>query len=409
LSDKELNEDQASDWSGSLPLGEGVEGLYVHVPFCARKCSYCDFYSETQHDHARQRDYVLTVLHEAELWRQFLGDERLRLTSVYFGGGTPTLLSPPLMRELLRGLRRVLPLAQVDEWTLEANPATVDAAQLDMLRAEGVNRLSVGVQSFDDEHLHMLGRLHDAAAAIATLESAGRAGFSRLSADLIFGIPGQTLADWRREVETAAGLGLRHLSCYGLTYEEGTQLERRASRGELPRLSEEEELELFRLTADTLERLGIPRYEVSNFASPGEECRHNLMYWDGGNYLGLGPAGASHLAGVRWHNPASLQAWQRGIEAGRLLAEDLEHLTPGQRAGELAMLMLRTARGMQRLRYSARTGEDPFRLFGGQIKRAVAQGLLEVSDDCIRLTRRGFEVADAVAGDFLAQVHSEPL
>lgn len=373
----------------------------MHVPFCERKCDYCDFYSVTGAPTAIRRAYVAGVLQEAELWAEELGRARFRIRTIFFGGGTPTRLAPEEMQTLLHGLAARLPLETVEEWTVEANPVTVDQAYLRMLRDNGVTRLSIGVQSFDDRDLKCLGRLHDSEGALRTICEARAAGFERLSADLIFGVPEQTLTRWEQNLGQALQLGLTHLSCYGLTYEEATALGRRLRAGEVTPATETEELELFRRTNRILEEGGLLRYEVSNFAAPGEECRHNLLYWKGGNYIGLGPAAASHLSGSRWRTPANLQAWQNAVDGAGLAVEELEVLTQRQRAGELAMLMLRTARGMDCQTFRSRLTIDPMSLFHEQIRKFVKNGLLEVSSGGARLTQRGLEVADAVSAEFL--------
>ncbi len=383
-----------------LPPGD-FDGLYVHVPFCAHKCHYCDFYSITRQSPDRMARFVDRVLAEADLWA---GDRRRAVAprTIFFGGGTPTLLPPAEMVRLIAGLRERFDLSGVDEFTVEANPATVTAEHCGALRAAGVDRLSFGAQSFDQGDLNLLERHHDPADVGASLATARAAGFTRLNLDLIFAVPGQTLASWQRTLSAAVALGTPHLSCYALTYEPNTALAVRKRLGQFNAAPDELELAMLHDTRDRLAAAGYAAYEVSNFSRAGEACRHNVNYWTGGNYLGLGPSAASHLDGWRWKNRPHLGEWEAAVDAGRLPAADVEQLGPRQRAGELAMLMLRLERGLDLAFCSERSGVDAAAVFGPTIDRWVGGGLLTVSDGIVRLTRRGIEVADGVAGEFVA-------
>ncbi len=386
----------------SLP-GEGcVEALYIHVPFCVRKCDYCDFYSMGGASVAAMEGYVDAVLREAGLWREQLEDGQLDIRTVFIGGGTPTVLPKSLMRRLLGGLRAALPLGGVDEWTVEANPTTVDVQVCRMLLDDGVTRLSVGVQSLEDADLRSLGRTHTAAEAEATVAMARAAGFARLSVDLIYGIPGQTEAGWRRNLQRVIGMGLTHVSCYGLTYEEGTPLEKRRRSGGVRSASEAEDLALFRLTGAVLEPAGLKRYEVSNYAVVGEECRHNLTYWRGGDYIGIGPAAASHLAGCRWRTPGNLGEWQEAAASRSLLVEDFERLTAAQRRAELAMLMLRMREGLTYDTFARLLRQDARRVFAVPLQRLAKAGLIRLNPHGAALTDRGMEIADTACLEFFA-------
>lgn len=403
MSDNEVK-NTGKPWKSveALPAEGRVEALYVHVPFCLHKCEYCDFYSLAGASLAAMTAYVDAVLLEAGLWREQLEDGEFDIRTVFIGGGTPTLLPVSLMRRLLTGLRRAIPMDGVDEWTVEANPATVDADCCRMLLDEGVTRLSVGVQSLDDGELRMLGRTHTATDARRTVETAMAEGFGRVSVDLIYGIPGQTQTAWRRNLERVVGMGLTHVSCYGLTYEEGTPLEKRRRGGGVASISEAEDLELFRLTGAVLEQAGLKRYEVSNYAVIGEECRHNLTYWRGGDYIGIGPAAASHLAGCRWKTPRNVESWQNAAVGQTLFAEDFERLTGGQRAAELAMLMLRTTEGLRYCVFARRLGQDARKLFAIQLQRLAKEGIIQLNPYGAALTDRGLEIADTASLEFFA-------
>jgi oxygen-independent coproporphyrinogen-3 oxidase len=381
----------------ALPPAE-VEGLYVHVPFCFHKCHYCDFYSITRQTDDRMARFVDLVLAEAGQWEE----KGWRPRTIFFGGGTPSLLPLPLMRRLIDGLHSRFDLSGVDEWTVEVNPATAKLEYCQMLREVGVNRLSFGAQSFTPAELKTLERHHDPADVPRSVELARAAGFRRLNVDLIYGIPGQDLASWDASLSAAIALGTDHLSCYGLTYEPNTPMAVKKRLGHFRAVEENIELQMLHHTRARLANAGLQAYEISNYSAPGEECRHNLVYWTGGNYLALGPSGASHVSGWRWRNRPHLGEWEDAVAAGGVPAVDVEHLSPERRAGELAMLLLRLSRGIEFDDFSARTGADARALFAEPLDRLSKLGLVSIDDRAARLSRSGLDVADAVAAEFLA-------
>lgn len=390
-----------------LPVGE-IAGLYVHVPFCAHKCHYCDFYSITRQGGDRMARFVDLLLAEADLWLKSPAGSGARPRTIFFGGGTPTLLPEPLMRGLLRGLRDRFDLGRLEEWTVEANPATVRAEYCGVLRDAGVDRLSFGAQSFRPGELAVLERRHDPADVGRSVDLARGAGFRRLNVDLIYAIPGQDLGAWSESLEAAIALGTPHLSCYNLTYESNTPMAVKKRLGRFQPVEEDVELEMLHHTRSRLRAAGYRPYEVSNYAVPGDECRHNLVYWTGGNYIGLGPSAASHVQGWRWRNRPHLGEWENGVAAGELPATDVESLSPDRRAGELAMLMLRLDRGIEFDAFAARTGRDARSAFPEQIDRFAPVGLLTVDGVAIRLTETGINVADAIAAEFLNVAEDVP-
>jgi len=375
-----------------------IPALYVHIPFCFHKCHYCDFYSITRQSDDRMSRFVELILREAEMWSSV----DLRPKTVFFGGGTPTLLPMVQMHRLIAGLRQRIDLSQIDEFTVEANPATVSLEYFQMLRSAGVDRVSLGAQSFDRGELKLLERHHDPGDVPASLELARRAGFGRINFDLIYAIPGQTLESWSRSLDRAIALGTTHLSCYGLTYEPNTPIAVKKRLGVLHQAPESLELEMLRHARSRLAACRLAAYEISNYATPGEECRHNLVYWTGGSYIGLGPSAASHVEGWRWKNRPHLGEWERAIESHSLPAIDVEQLAPPRRAGELAMLMLRLSRGLNFADFSARTRFDARRLFADPIERFARVGLLHADETAIRLTDAGLSVADSLSAEFLA-------
>ena len=375
----------------------------MHVPFCFHKCHYCDFYSITRQNEQRMARFVDLMLAEAGQWvtAEREGGPALRPRTVFFGGGTPSLLPAALMKRLLEGLKERIDLSAVDEWTVEVNPATATEAYCALLRESGVDRLSFGAQSFRKSELATLERHHDPDDVPRSINLARSAGIKRINVDLIYGVPGQDLAAWDESLSAAMALGTEHLSCYGLTYEPNTPIAVKKRLGLLRPVEEDIELEMLRHTRKKLTAAGIAPYEISNYAKPGEACRHNLMYWTGGNYIGLGPSAASHVRGWRWRNRPHLGEWEDAVGEGLLPAVDVEQLSPERRAGELAMLMLRLDRGISLSDFAARTGRDARAVFADPLNRLTRLGLLEADDEGIRLTDGGLAVADAVASEFL--------
>lgn len=367
-------------------------GLYVHVPFCVRKCPYCDFNSYPL-DKRSPGGYVDAVLVEGE---RYAGRARGRVATLYVGGGTPTTLPPSDLARLVRTLRDMFGVEAGAEVTVEANPGTVDRAIVEALLGAGVTRLSVGVQSFDAATLRALGRVHGAAEAAAAVEAASL--LPSFSVDLMFGVPGQSVASAVADAARAAELGAPHVSAYGLTYEPGTGFHAMRERGELTPASEEVELSAFDGIGDELEAAGIHRYEVSNFARPGHECRHNVGYWEGRDYLGLGAGAHSTLEGDRWWNEGDPAEYTAAVRAGGSPEAGRETLTAYTRYLEGLMLGLRMVRGAELAalaELAEAAGEE------GLVERVRQQeelGAVEVSEGRVRLTRSGLRIADAVIG-----------
>ncbi|GIW76995.1 MAG: coproporphyrinogen III oxidase [Phycisphaerae bacterium] len=377
-----------------------VQGLYVHIPFCFHKCHYCDFYSITRQSRERMDTFVELLLTEASFWQH----HRPRPRTVFFGGGTPSLLPLDLMQKLIDGLKKLLDLSGVIEWTVEVNPATSDREYLAMLLGHGVNRLSLGAQSFDPRELQMLERHHHPRDVEQSLRSAIDVGFERLNLDLIYAIPGQTLGSWKRSLEQAISLQTGHLSCYGLTYEPNTPMAVRRRIGEFQPVDESVELQMLRSTRDMLCAHGLPAYEISNYARPGDECLHNLIYWKADNYLGLGPSAASHLEGHRFKNRPHLREWEQGVMNQQLPVIEHERLTPEQRMNERVWLGLRLQEGVRfedLIRYHVTS--DPYDYYRSGLQKLSESGLIEVSNTGFCLTERGIPIADSVVAELLAR------
>jgi oxygen-independent coproporphyrinogen-3 oxidase len=380
----------------NLPRAE-IPGLYVHIPFCFHKCHYCDFYSITRQTPERMTRFVDLMLREAELWRHL----PVRPRTIFFGGGTPSLLPLDPMARLINGLRERFDFSLLNEFTVECNPATVSLEYCQMLREAGVDRLSFGAQSFDRGELARLERHHDPDDVPRSIEIARRAGFTRLNVDLIYAIPGQDLASWARSLEAAIALNTPHVSCYGLTYELNTPIAVKKRLGLLQQAEDALELEMLHHTRARLAHVNKPAYEISNYAIAGEECRHNLLYWNGGSYAALGPSASSHVHGTRWKNRPHLGEWENAVASDQLPATDVETLTPAQRAGELAMLQLRLSAGLSFDAFSAQTGCDARAVFADQLDRFSKLQMIQVDDRGFRLSDKGLNVADAIASEFL--------
>lgn len=373
-------------------------GLYVHVPFCVRKCRYCDFYSiEAPHPVAAFLEGLGAEIDLAAEGRGLFCD------SVYFGGGTPSLLPPEAVAAILERLRRTFRIDPAAEITLEANPGTVDAGKLAGFRAAGVNRLNLGVQSLRREKLGFLGRIHGPAEAVRAFEEARKAGFAQVGIDLIYGLPGESPESWRADLEAALALAPDHLSCYLLSIEPGTPLGREQAAGRFKAIAEWAAADLFLRTAELLSARGFLHYEISNFArlaAGGQEAafsRHNRKYWAGAPYLGFGPAAHSHLPPRRFWNPPDLGGWLAALKRGEAPACGAETLDRGQEILEAVFLGLRTAWGVDLGDLRVRLGYDLAREQAGKLEEYLECGLLRREGERLCPTARGMLVADRLA------------
>lgn len=374
--------------------------LYVHIPFCLRKCPYCDFVSFPAVSAERMHSYAAALVRELELWAQRLGPAP-ELASIYVGGGTPTLWPADLWEELKAALRRHFAFSPDLEFTVEANPGTVDYGLLSALRKLGANRLSLGVQSFDPRFLALAGRPYGPEDIWAAVAAARSAGFANLSLDLIFGFPGQTLADWEKDLEAALALAPTHLSCYELELHPDTPWGRAEAEGRLARPEEEERAAMYEYAVERLARAGFEQYEISNFARPGYACRHNLAYWLRRPYLGVGVAAASFIGERRWTNVKTLDEYLARLSLGRLPVADVEELTPEAAMAETMFLGLRLTRGVDGAAFRRRFGREITEVYGRQIAALAERGLLEERAGTYRLTERGRLLGNLVFREFV--------
>ena len=389
--------------SGALRPGDPL-GVYVHFPFCSVRCPYCDFAVDTRSEipHDAYAEAVVAEIEARAPWFDGAGP----LASIYFGGGTPGLWRPAALGRVIEAARRVFgerPAAEL-EITVEVNPGEIDADRLRALRSQGANRLSIGVQALEDRLLVALGRNHDATAGPAAMAAAREAGFDNFSVDLIFGVPGQSLDDWRRDVDAIVALRPAHLSAYALTIERGTVFGARDRAGGLPRPDDEAVAAMFEHARAAFAAAGLTPYEVSSYARPGRRARHNQLYWTLAPYLGVGASAASFRpladgGGWRFSNPRAtdvyLQAARAG--AGSPAVRHVERRTAGDLENEALWLGLRTADGIDRAAHRRRHGRDP--LAGREAAAGAAQssGWLEIDDARLRLTPAGLLFADEIA------------
>ena len=360
-----------------------MAGLYVHIPFCKRRCLYCNFFSTTFLE--RQEEYIRALIKEIAARKNEAGEP---IRTIYIGGGTPSTLPAEHIQRILDSIGT----AAAEEITMELNPGDASPAYLQAIRAAGINRLSIGIQSFKDNLLSLIGRRHTAQQAIDAVRMAQEAGFDNISIDLIYALPTQTMDQWKQDIETALTLHIQHLSSYGLMYEPGTALTRMRDRNEIEPIDEETENAMYDTLCERLQEHGFMHYEVSNFALPGYEAKHNSSYWDGTPYIGVGAGAHSYIGSVRSWNPDDLDAYIRGILSGSLQRES-ETLTDTDRYNERIMLGLRTNRGIA----------EPLSSHSRSvIESKMQQGLLRKTDDGrIVATLQGIHILNRIIEDLM--------
>jgi oxygen-independent coproporphyrinogen-3 oxidase len=379
-----------------------IAHLYTHVPFCAKKCAYCAFYSEASSGALVNR-YVGALIRELEMVAQ-----DLRPRTVFFGGGTPSLLNSEQWQRIFKAMER-LHLLGAAEWTVECNPATVSADKAKLLRDWGVNRISMGVQSFDAALLERLGRIHSREMIFKSFDILRGAGFDNVNVDLMFAIPGQTMEIWRKTLAEAVALGSEHLSCYEVIYEEDTPLFEQLHAGKIC-ANEELACAMYEELLATVDEAGFHQYEVANFArhfsgipaeTPDHACRHNINCWRGGSYYGLGPSASGYVGGARTRNSANTTLYCEQLERGQRAIESSEELTPLGRAGEIAAFGLRMTAGWPLAQFRQRTGFELQGEWKSEINRMLELGYARLDGERFQLTRQGLRYADWAASEFL--------
>lgn len=382
-------------------------GLYLHIPYCVRKCHYCDFYSvatseepianRVNHQLDSDNSTFLDAL-EAEL-KQL--PTRFAPHTIFVGGGTPTELSDVDFARLLDMVHRYVDLNHLVEWTCESNPGTLTPSKVEMFTPAGINRVSLGVQSFQASSLEFLGRIHSAEEAMDGYHLLRDHGIENINLDLIFGVPGATREMFITDIETMLDLRPEHTSCYNLMYEEGTPLTRMLNQKLIRPADSEEELEQYHLVRDRYQEAGYAHYEISNFALPGRECRHNLLYWGAGEYIGCGPSAHSHWTGQRYSNVRSIKRYGDALLNNRSARDFEERLEPRAKARETLVMGLRCLDGVDRTSFARSTGFDLASLYASEIDDLCAQGLLRSTNQTIALTEKGLFVSDTVFAELV--------
>ena len=368
---------------------------YVHIPFCTQICYYCDF-SKVFIKNQPVDSYLEHLLEE------FRSYDIQKLRTLYIGGGTPTALSASQLEVLLKGLTENLDLSVLEELSIEANPGDLDADKIAVLKNSAVNRVSLGVQTFDDKMLKKIGRSHLEKDIYENIDRLKLAGFDNISIDLIYALPGQTMEQVKENVAKAIGLDIPHMSLYSLILENHTVFMNRMRRGKLPLPKEELEAEMFEYIISELERAGFEHYEISNFSKSGFESRHNLMYWDNAEYYGIGAGASGYVDGVRYKNHGPIRHYLSAVEEGNARFTE-EHLGQKEQMEEEMFLGLRKKSGVSMARFEEKFGRSFDGLYGEIVKDLVQQGLMQIEGDRVRMTKRGLFLGDTVAERFILE------
>jgi oxygen-independent coproporphyrinogen-3 oxidase len=368
-------------------------GLYLHIPFCRERCHFCAFYLEL-HREAAAEEFLRALRTEIRLHAADNIAAGRPLQSIYFGGGTPTVLSPPQLIAILVAVRDSFAWQPDCEITLEAHPGTVAMGDLIALRRAGVTRVSFGAESMENDELVRIGRPGDKTETIAAVAAARAAGFTNINLDLMYGLPGQTLDSWKRTLSACCDLSPTHLSCYALTVEEGTRLAQAVRRQASPAPDGQLQIHMDQAARDILTQAGYARYEISNYAQPGFECRHNLLYWTQGHYLGLGPSAQSFVGGVRFGNVANLAAYQAALEQGRLPVQERSTLTAKEQLRDAVIFGLRLERGIPTSNLNTHAANYGYQQTVDVLRTSK---LIEDEDERTRLSAQGRLYADSVA------------
>lgn len=377
-------------------IKQQMAGIYIHIPFCKQRCSYCAFYSTTLYN-IREK-YVNALCKELIMRKNYALDAAIE--TIYLGGGTPSTLSVEQLQRICDTIYATYPVSTTPEVTIECNPDDLTPDFLAQLKKLPFNRISMGVQSFSDTQLKRLGRRHNADRARQAVHNAREAGYKNISIDLIFALPGSTIAEWEHDLESAIALRPNHLSAYNLTYEEGTPMHRALERGDFAELSEEENIEQFQMLISKLKQAGYKHYEISNFALPGYESRHNSSYWNDTPYVGCGAAAHSYNGTSRQWNVADIKEYIKGIESG-VPNFEIEELSEEERYNDTILTRLRTVKGIplawMKEKFSTRLNSYMLRV----AEKEIALGNLKEEDGHLSLTTKGIFISDAVIREFI--------
>jgi oxygen-independent coproporphyrinogen III oxidase len=370
--------------------------IYVHIPFCDHKCIYCDFYSIITTDNVSS--YKDALIKEISHYADLYSKESI-VTSIYFGGGTPSLMEPAYLREIINHIKNKFHVSEVSEITMETNPGTVNKEKLKDFLNSGINRISIGIQSFNEDELKFLTRIHDKETAIKTVMNASEVGFKNISVDLIFNLPGQSKEIWTNNLEIAASLPVQHISAYSLILEKGTILNKMVLDGKVQIQEEDYDADLYEITIDYLDQKGFIQYEVSNFAKPGFECLHNNAYWRYKNYLGFGTSAHSFVNNKRWWNYSSLKMYKAEIETKGSAEANHEIITPDNNIDEYIMLALRSF-GIELSDLEKRFGNEWMEKNKRYLQVLIDNNLITSKNDWLKLTKKGYAICDEIIAKF---------
>ena len=371
--------------------------LYIHIPFCDHKCVYCDFYSIITSDNILA--FLSALKKEIKNYSKIFSDDRI-FTSIFFGGGTPSLMEPEFIKEIIDSLKENYNISKDVEITLETNPGTVDKKKLSEFKNIGINRLSIGIQSFDDDDLKFLTRIHNEQTAVETIKTANKIGYENINIDLIFNLPKQTKAKWMKNLVKAVELPIKHISAYSLILERGTILNKMVLDGKVKIQDDDYDAELYELTIDVLEDHNFIQYEVSNFCKSGFECRHNNAYWHYNDYLSFGPSSHSFINNKRWWNFSSLKRYIIEIEKNGFAIAGSEMINDEMALREYVMLALRSD-GLKLNDFGKRFGEDWINQKHDYLKKLSKQNLVLIDGTTYRLTKKGYAICDEILASLL--------
>ncbi len=372
-----------------------IPSLYIHIPFCINKCIYCDFNSIVIKSQIVD-EYLKAI--EQEL-QSATGKHSFR--TVFIGGGTPTVLNETQLDRLLSMISKHVDVPNLKEYTIEVNPGTLSDEKAIIMKNSHVDRISIGIQSFNDRYLKLLGRIHSANEAKDIFLNLREKGFKNISIDLIYGYPAQTINEWKKDLRECCKLDPEHISAYCLTYEQGTPIVEMTESGTLKKLSEEEELKMYEFTNDFLRDKDYNHYEISNFAKQGKECLHNTVYWENREYIGIGAGAFSYVNGERYCNIKNVKEYTSSSRSKKRLICFSEKLPQRQRASEILIMALRMTSGISKKEFIQRSGFDLNELFEKQLNNLTEAGLINFDDERVKLTRKGLSVADSVMMEFV--------
>ncbi|HEX3030604.1 MAG TPA: radical SAM family heme chaperone HemW [Clostridia bacterium] len=373
-------------------------GLYIHIPFCKSKCHYCDFNSFSGRDSIVPA-YFDSIKREITLYSDRLKSYTIK--TIFLGGGTPSYIDPHYIYEVMNLCRKKLDITSNAEISIETNPGTLTYEKLIAYKDIGINRLSIGLQAWQNHILKGLGRIHTNSEYIENFYEARKAGFSNINTDLIFGLPGQTLKDWNETLERVIELKPEHLSCYSLKIEEGTEFGRLKDAGKLEEIEDELDREMYYMAIEKLKKEGFSHYEISNFAKPGYECKHNMIYWRAEEYIGFGAGAHSYFQGKRYNNASNPEEYSAALNRGIQPLEDIQEIDREEQMSEYMLLGLRLIEGIDCLEFESRFNANVFSLYGDRIAVLCKKKLLETEERFIRLTPKGLDFANEVFMEFV--------